>query len=52
VNRRIALQMLASGELQVDGLISHSVPYTQAPEVYQLLAVGPTGWLGVQFTWG
>jgi threonine dehydrogenase-like Zn-dependent dehydrogenase len=52
VNRRIALQMLASGELEVDDLISHAVPYTEAPEVYALLAAGPTGWLGVQFTWG
>jgi threonine dehydrogenase-like Zn-dependent dehydrogenase len=51
VNRRIALDMLASGELQVDYLISHAVPYTKAPEVYKTLLAGPTSWLGVQFLW-
>lgn len=51
VNRRIALDMLASGELQVDYLISHAVPYTEAPEVYETLLAGPTSWLGVQFLW-
>jgi 2-desacetyl-2-hydroxyethyl bacteriochlorophyllide A dehydrogenase len=51
LNRRIALEMLASGELQVDYLISHAVPYTQAPEVYETMLAGPTSWLGVQFLW-
>jgi 2-desacetyl-2-hydroxyethyl bacteriochlorophyllide A dehydrogenase len=51
LNRRIALDMLATGELQVDYLISHAVPYTQAPEVYGTMQAGPTSWLGVQFLW-
>jgi threonine dehydrogenase-like Zn-dependent dehydrogenase len=50
-NRQIALDLLASGELRVDYLISHVVPYTQAPETYGMLAAGPAGWSGVQFTW-
>jgi 2-desacetyl-2-hydroxyethyl bacteriochlorophyllide A dehydrogenase len=51
LNRRIALDMLATGELQVDYLISHAVPYPQAPEVYETMLAGPTNWLGVQFLW-
>jgi 2-desacetyl-2-hydroxyethyl bacteriochlorophyllide A dehydrogenase len=51
LNRRIALDMLATGELQVDYLISHAVPYTRAPEVYARMLAGPSSWLGVQFLW-
>jgi threonine dehydrogenase-like Zn-dependent dehydrogenase len=50
-NRQISLELLTSGELKVDYLISHVVPYTRAPEIYAMLAAGPAGWTGVQFTW-
>jgi len=51
VNRRNILDLLAVGRLRVEHLISHSVPATAAPVLYQQMAASPHGWLGVIFTW-
>jgi L-iditol 2-dehydrogenase len=50
-NRRAFLRMLASGQLQLGHLLTHVVPASEAPGVYDLILRGSTGWLGVVFRW-
>lgn len=50
-NRHIMLGLIARKQIQVDGLVSHVVPHTDAPELYNLMAQGGEGWLSVFFTW-
>lgn len=50
-NRRVILELIARGDLQVDPLISHKVPPTQAGALYAALATSPAGFLGVLFDW-
>jgi threonine dehydrogenase-like Zn-dependent dehydrogenase len=50
-NRRSFLDLLAAGRLRVDHLISHDVPAAAAPELFEQMAQGPRGWLGVIFRW-
>ena len=50
-NRSYILKMIARGRIKVDHLITHDVPYTQASEIYSMIAEGPEGWLGVLFDW-
>ena len=50
-NRAYVFDLIARGELDVDHLVSHNVPYTQAPQIYEMIARGPEGWLGVLFDW-
>jgi 2-desacetyl-2-hydroxyethyl bacteriochlorophyllide A dehydrogenase len=50
-NRRAVLDLVASGRLRVDHLISHTVPAAEAPALYEQMAAGPRGWLGVIFRW-
>lgn len=50
-NRRACLRLLKSGELRLDHLISHVVPYTRAQEMYAMMARGGDDWLGIAFKW-
>ena len=50
-NRRLLLEMLAEGKLEVEKLITHRVPAAQAPEFYERLKKGNAGMLGVMLNW-
>lgn len=50
-NRRACLRLMASGELRIDHLISHIVPYTEAEAMYATMRNGTEDWLGVVFDW-
>jgi threonine dehydrogenase-like Zn-dependent dehydrogenase len=50
-NRAMVIDLIRRGELDVRPLISHVVPHTDAPAVYDMLAAGAEGWLSVAFTW-
>ncbi len=50
-NRRAIMRMIASGDLQVDHLISHVAKPEQANELYQKILAGPSGWMSVFFDW-
>jgi threonine dehydrogenase-like Zn-dependent dehydrogenase len=50
-NRATVIDLISRGELDVRPLISHVVPYSDAPAVYDMLAAGGEGWLSVAFTW-
>ena len=50
-NRDYVFDLIARSELDVDHLVSHDVPYTEAPWIYEMIARGPEGWLGVVFDW-
>ncbi len=50
-NRKAVLDLIASGRLRVDHLVSHRVPIEQAPTLFEQMAQGPRGWLGVIFEW-
>jgi len=50
-NRHVMLDLIARKQIEVEGLISHVVPYTEAPALYDLMAQGGEGWLSVFFTW-
>ena len=45
------IDLIRRGELDVRPLISHVVPYRDAPAIYDMLAAGGEGWLSVAFTW-
>ncbi len=50
-NHATLIDLIRRGELDVRPLISHLVPYSDAPAIYDLLAAGAEGWLSVAFTW-
>jgi threonine dehydrogenase-like Zn-dependent dehydrogenase len=50
-NRAVIRDLIARGQLQVRPLITHTVPYTRAPEMYDMMHAGPEGWLVINFTW-
>ena len=50
-NRAVIRDLIARRQLSVRPLVSHSVPYTRAPEMYDLMHAGPEGWLVINFTW-
>jgi threonine dehydrogenase-like Zn-dependent dehydrogenase len=47
----MVINLIRRGELDVRPLISHIVPYGEAPAIYDMLAAGAQGWLSVAFTW-
>jgi 2-desacetyl-2-hydroxyethyl bacteriochlorophyllide A dehydrogenase len=49
-NRQIFLDLLESGKLKVQHLITHRMPFTAAPEAYAMIRQGGD-WLGVVFAW-
>ena len=50
-NRRACLRLLKSGELRMDHLISHVVPYTEAETMFRSMLDGSADWMGVVFDW-
>lgn len=50
-NHYVIWDLIRRGALQVEPLISHLVDYRQAPELYEQMAQGGEGWLGVMFRW-
>jgi threonine dehydrogenase-like Zn-dependent dehydrogenase len=50
-NHATVLDLIRRGELNVRPLISHVVPFADAPAIYDMLAAGGEGWLSVAFTW-
>jgi len=50
-NHATVIDLIRRGELDVGPLISHVVPYRDAPAIYDMLAAGGEGWLSVAFTW-
>ena len=50
-NRATVLDLICRGELDVRPLVTHVVPYTEAPAIYDMVAAGGEGWLSVCFTW-
>ncbi len=51
-NRATVLGMIARGDLEVQSLISHVAPCTQAAAIYDLIDQGDgADWLSVFFTW-
>jgi threonine dehydrogenase-like Zn-dependent dehydrogenase len=50
-NHATVIELIRRGELDVRPLISHVVPYRDAPAIYDMLAAGAEGWLSVAFTW-
>lgn len=50
-NSETFFRMLATGQMEVASLISHRVPYTEAPQVYKNLLKDRTQSMGVVFEW-
>lgn len=50
-NRRVFMEMAAAGQMNLDHLITHTVPYTEAAEIFAMIKRGGTDWLGIVFTW-
>jgi threonine dehydrogenase-like Zn-dependent dehydrogenase len=50
-NRRAFLRLLSTGQLQFPHLITHVLPATEAPAMYERMLRDSKGWLGVVFTW-
>ncbi|MHB1295887.1 MAG: zinc-dependent alcohol dehydrogenase [Anaerolineae bacterium] len=50
-NMRLVLGMMATGVLAVEPLITHRLPYTEAPAAYRAMLAGDPSMLGVVFTW-
>ncbi|MCB0116069.1 MAG: zinc-binding alcohol dehydrogenase [Caldilineaceae bacterium] len=51
-NQHVILDLIRRGELHVEPLISHVVPFTEAPALYEQMAQGGDGWMSVFFKWG
>ena len=50
-NRKSIMDLIATGRLKVDHLISHVSPADQAGELFRLVSQSHRGWLGVIFEW-
>ena len=50
-NRRLVLEMLASGELQVEKILTHRFAADEAPQVYERIREGDRDMLGVLLEW-
>lgn len=50
-NRSIILDLIAREQLRVRPLISHVVPFTEAPALYDTMMDAGAGWLSVFFRW-
>jgi 2-desacetyl-2-hydroxyethyl bacteriochlorophyllide A dehydrogenase len=50
-NRRACLRMLKSGQLRMDHLVSHVVPYTEAEAMFRDMHDPAVDWMGVAFSW-
>ena len=50
-NRKLLLEMMASGKLHVSEMLTHRFPAQQAPQVYEHIKVGDRNMLGVLLDW-
>lgn len=50
-NRRLLLEFLHDGRLQVDEMLTLSVPANQTPQIYERIKAGDTDLLGVLLQW-
>jgi len=50
-NRAYIYELMGRGGLAVDHLVSHHVPYTEAQDMYAMIARGPVGWTGIVLDW-
>ena len=50
-NRVTILELIARGELIVKPLVSHVVPYAEAPALYDQMVQGGEGWMSIFFDW-
>ena len=50
-NRQYIFDAMARDEFQVGHLISHRVPYRDAPEMYAMINRGPKGWQSIILEW-
>ena len=50
-NRQVFHDLVLRGQVVVKPLLSHVIPYTEAPALYDLMMNGGAGWMGVCFTW-
>jgi threonine dehydrogenase-like Zn-dependent dehydrogenase len=48
---RTAIELLATGKLQTDDLVSHRIPFKQAAEAYQLIESRPEAVVKVILTY-
>jgi threonine dehydrogenase-like Zn-dependent dehydrogenase len=45
------MRMIATGQIHLDHLITHVVPFADAPGIFSMIRRGGTDWLGIVFTW-
>jgi threonine dehydrogenase-like Zn-dependent dehydrogenase len=50
-NRLACLRLMAAGQLRLDHLLTHVVPASDAPRIYDMMLNEKTGWLGMVFKW-
>lgn len=50
-NRTYIFELMGRGGFPVDHLVSHHVPYSQARQMYEMIASGPVGWMGIVLDW-
>ena len=50
-NQHVILDLIRRRELQIEPLVSHVAPYTEAPALFDRMMSGHEGWLSVFFTW-
>jgi threonine dehydrogenase-like Zn-dependent dehydrogenase len=50
-NRAVVLDLIARRKLTVKPMISHVVPGTEAPAMYDMMFRGPEGWMVISFVW-
>ena len=50
-NQHVILDLIRRDQLQIEPLVTHVVPYTEAPDLFDRMMTGHEGWLSVFFTW-
>ncbi len=50
-NRRVVLDLIADGRLNVDHLITHRPRIEEAAATYEMILRGGTDWMGIAFDW-
>lgn len=50
-NQHVILDLIRRKQLQIDPLVSHVAPYTDAPQLFDRMMSAHEGWLSVFFTW-
>ncbi|HVA85524.1 MAG TPA: zinc-binding alcohol dehydrogenase [Candidatus Saccharimonadales bacterium] len=50
-NRAVILDLIARRRLDVKPMVSHIVPASDAPKMYDMMMAGPGGWMVINFVW-